>query len=659
MDQQAEQEFDFNLRDYIQIFVNRKWIILLSFLLVFFSVFIYTNLQTPLYRASLVFRVEPRMVLPSKVVFPTAEAFTKHNLSDYLRQVVSTPVIEMVAKKKGWIRDGMTPAEIVRIVNGLNNRTYARETGKGNMIRVYCSSKDPKEAADTVNTIFEVFKKANVEQRNQQIRKVREFVEDTLKKVETKLKCDEERLKELTMQGSVGTGSHIIDEINKMEAKRTDLLTKFTEKHPDVISVTEEIAGLKEALKNLPKEEFEYRILERDIEINEKLYNSLKQRLQEVKIKEVEKIDNVFLVDPATPPKRPYYPDKKKNYFIGTVLGIAFGIALAFMAEQLDTSIRRVEDIENFLKVSVLGMVPYCAAVDSERSKYGIFKKVFRRHPRERKKERSGLENIIALEQGSDPRFMEAMRILSVNMQMRFGGGDKIKSKIIMITSCSPQDGKSLIASNLAIVMSQMGYKVMLLDTDTRRPTIHKNFGFENRENGLTDILTGETDIDSAVKTATDLMLAATDADIVMNNPWLNNLHIITAGASFPNPANLFNSEKMSDTLNILKSRYDIVLVDSPPILTVSEPSIVGPRMDEILLVFRAGYTSRLILNRAKNQIESVKGKGTLSGVIVNSVTPETGRYGYYGYYEKYYSDYYTAGRDKSQRTDNGGRGNV
>ena len=139
------------------------------------------------------------------------------------------------------------------------------------------------------------------------------------------------------------------------------------------------------------------------------------------------------------------------------------------------------------------------------------------------------------------------------------------------------------------------------------------------------------------MRTATDLMLGVVSADKIMDNSWLNNLNIITAGSVFPNSATLLNSDKMNGILNYLKNKYDVVLVDTSPILAVSDPSIIASRMDEILLVFRAGTTSRLVLRSAKNQIESAKGKGALSAVIINNAIPEVGRQGYYYAQHKYY----------------------
>ena len=259
---------------------------------------------------------------------------------------------------------------------------------------------------------------------------------------------------------------------------------------------------------------------------------------------------------------------------------------------------------------------------------------------KERNKKEIKCEVLIsALDQSSRSIFLEAFRILSVNIQVLFGKGEKIKNKAILITSCNPEEGKSVIASNLSVILSQMGYRTLIVDADSRRANIHKVFGLKNKENGLLDILTGKITFDAAVRTATDLMLGTTEAEKIINRPWLNNLNILTAGAVFPNPINLFNSEKMDALLEYFKKRYDVILIDTSPILAVSEPSILIPKMDGVLLVYKAGSTSRLALRRAKIQIESVKGPGALSGVILNNVMPEVGMDTYYYYYRRYYGE--------------------
>jgi len=307
-----------------------------------------------------------------------------------------------------------------------------------------------------------------------------------------------------------------------------------------------------------------------------------------------------------------------------------------------------VDDIESFIKVAVLGVIPYCtenpAPPDKTEKKWpGIFRKKKARAKQE-------LQLLMLDKKKHTTLFLEAFRILSVNLQVVFGKSERIRNKILMITSCNPEEGKSMVTSNLGIILSQLGYRVLLIDTDTRRASIHKIFGLKKKENGFTDVLMGKITPDAAVRTATDLMLGALSVDKIVGKPWLDNLNIVTSGSTASNIITLFNSEKMVETLNYFKNKYDIVLIDSSPVLAVSEPSFLLPKTDGVLLVYRAGSTSRLALRRAKIQIESVKGKDALSGVILNNVTPEIGLDTYYYYSRKYY-----ASEDESPSKERGG----
>ncbi|MDD5679718.1 MAG: polysaccharide biosynthesis tyrosine autokinase [Candidatus Omnitrophica bacterium] len=636
-----EQLYELNLRDFWSIFLKRKWEIIIAFTTVFSAIFIYTSLQIPIYRTSVLIKVEPLRLMPSELVFPAAVRYWGEQdvpVADYAKQLISRPILEIAAKELDWIKEDSSKEEKERMISDISDRVSATEIEKSSMIRLYAQFEDPQKATDIANKIAEVFKKVNAEQKNERTRNVRIFIEQTLKDVYAKLKVQEERLNALTTQGAVGSAVGIVARISDLENKLADLTGKYTENYPQVISVKDEITALKLELKNLPKEEFEYGILKRDIAINETLYSSLKKQLQESQIKEAEKIDNIILVNPAITPRAPFYPNKPRNYLVGIILGLILGFTTALLTEHLDTSIGRVDDVENFIKVPVVGIIPYCSEQYKDEREVSKKKhKLFSKH-----KSRTQWKPVPILELAKTDHaslFLEAFRLLSVNLQVLFGEGGKIKNKILMITSCKPEEGKTVVTSTLGVIMAQMGYKVLVIDCDVRRAHIHKTFGLKGKENGIMEILVGKINPEAAVKTATDIMLGTTKVENVVDKPWLNNLNIVTSGASFPNIVSLFNSNKLTETLNFFKEKYDIVLIDTSPILAVSEPSLLLPKVDGVLLVYRAGFTSRLALRRGKMQIESIKGKDSLGGIVLNNVTPEIGIDSYYYYNKKYYTD--------------------
>jgi len=647
-----EQFYELNLRDYSTIFLKRKWEILLAFLAVFLSAFLYTYFQVPIYRTTVLLRIESTS-RPSDVIFPGRPSYMQpFELPDYIRQVVTGPVIERAARELGWVKDGAAKGEVERTVSDLASKVSAVEIEKSSMIRLYAYFPDAAKAADFANGVARAFKEINVEQKNERTRNVRIFIETTLAQVSEKLKNQEERLRILTTRGAVGVATNIMQQIRDLDYKITDFSTRFTPKYPLLVNMEEERAVLKQQLNSLPKEEFEYATLQRDIAINENLYNILKQNLQAAQIREAEKMDNIIIINPAIMPKTPYLPDKKKNYLIGIVLGLVLGVAAALVSENLDTSIGRVDDIETFVKVGVVGIIPYCTEYYEETEKRGR-KKRWSLFKKENKAPELRPTYILDLEKSDRTSlFLEAFRLLGVNLQVIFGKNGKIKNNIILITSSRPEEGKTVIVSSLGVIMAQMGYKVLVVDADTRRAHIHKSFGLKEKENGLTDILTGKITIEASIKTATDIMLGSTSIDRIIEKPWLNNLNVITSGSTFPNTIALFNSSKLDETLQYFRNRYDVVLMDTSPVLAVSEPSILLPKVDGVLLVYRAGSTSRLALRRSKIQIESVRGKKSLAGIILNNVTPEIGMSAYYYYYSKKYY-----GKDPSEKkTEEGGK---
>lgn len=629
--------------------------VITAFCAIFFSIFIYTSLQKSVYRASVLIKIDSYLSRPSEVIFPSQQSAywnPEEELSGYVKQIVSGPILESALEEAGYINKEMPKKARDTIISSLSANVSAVEIERSNMIRLDVNDRDPVKASVIANSISEVFKRVISQQKNQQAHNVRVFIDSALDDVSKKLVDQENQLRRLTEKGAMGTGVNLVNQIYEIEKKRNDLLSKYTGRHPNVIAIDEQISELKGQLKDLPKEEYEYGTLKRDVTINESLYTSLKEKQSEAQIKEAEKADNVILINPATPPKKPFYPDKVKSCMVGLLLGLIFGVTLALVVEHIDTSIGRVEDIESFIKTSVLGVIPFCSRKDEEpeRKKDPWKKLVENITSAWAGKEKGGRivceASVSAFEQSGGSIFLEAFRILSVNLQVVFGKGEKIKNKILLITSCNPEEGKSVITSNLGVIMSQMGYKVLIIDCDTRRSMIHKIFGFKTKDGGLLDILTGKITFDTAVRTATDLMLGSAEANKVMDRPWLNNLNILTAGAVFPNPVNLFNSGKMNELLDLVRKKYDVILIDTSPILAVSEPSILIPKVDGTLLVYKAGATSRLALRRAKTQIDNINEKG-LAGIILNNVTPEVGIDTYY-----YYNKYYYGDKEKEKKTE-------
>ena len=195
--------------------------------------------------------------------------------------MVSSPIIKQAATELGLIKPGLTVKEKDEIISNIQNRVSAAEIQQTYMIRLYANFEDAQKAADIANKITDVFIKVNADRKSEQARKVRIFIENALKDVSSRLKAQEERARYLTTQGVVGVGADIMLRIQDSEKKLSELSEKYTDNYPSVAALKEEISELRLKLRSLPKVEFEYGIIKRDLAVNESLYSSLKQQLQE------------------------------------------------------------------------------------------------------------------------------------------------------------------------------------------------------------------------------------------------------------------------------------------------------------------------------------------------------------------------------------------
>ncbi|MCG6533778.1 MAG: AAA family ATPase, partial [Syntrophales bacterium LBB04] len=246
-----------------------------------------------------------------------------------------------------------------------------------------------------------------------------------------------------------------------------------------------------------------------------------------------------------------------------------------------------------------------------------------------------------------DSIMAESFRALGTNID--FKDMEK-RLKTIVITSSSPQEGKTLVAVNLALIMAQAGKKTLLIGSDLRKPSMGKMFGIESTP-GLTEVLLGNCHWHDTVRTVVDLVLGDVTFEEAILAPGLDNLHLITGGSVPRNPATLVDSIRFTEFINEAKNEYDILIFDTPPILSATDAVIIGTKVDGVLLVYRIGAVSRLLLRRAANQLEQVKGH--VLGVILNGMRPDLSPdFEDYKHY-KYYYAYGEEGKSKQHRKRN------
>jgi capsular exopolysaccharide synthesis family protein len=341
----------------------------------------------------------------------------------------------------------------------------------------------------------------------------------------------------------------------------------------------------------------QYNILKREADTNRDLYNGLLQRMKEAGISAGIKASNIQIVDKAELPTKPFKPNKRLNLLLAAVVGLFLGLGLAFFFEYLDNTVKTPEDVEQLIQLPSFGMIPEIAYERRRRLDDGTFCPV-------------------ELVTFGRPKSMlsEAYRNVRTSILLSFS---EQPPKRIVISSPNPGEGKTTTVINTAIALSQTGARVLIVDSDMRKPRVHEIFGEENGV-GLSNFLSGNAKLGAAIK----------------KTP-IRNLFYLPSGPIPPNPTELLGSNLFKTTMHFLGEKFNHIVFDSPPVLGFADSIILSASVDGILLVVSGGKTPRETLQRAKDALCQVNAK--ILGVVINQVDIGRSDYGYYYYRYQYY----------------------
>jgi polysaccharide biosynthesis transport protein len=375
----------------------------------------------------------------------------------------------------------------------------------------------------------------------------------------------------------------------------------------------------KQEENKLNESAIEYNLLKRDAETYRTLYEGLLQKLKEAGVSAGLKSNNFRIVDSARPPSYPIEPNIPRNLGFALLLGSATGVGLAFLLEGMDNTVRTTEQAQMISGLAPLGMIPLGSksARDGSNAKRLVIAS-----------SKEAVELVTQVRPQS--QMAESYRALRTSLLLSNLGAPP---KIIMITSALPQEGKTTTSINTAVVLAQKGIRVLLIDADLRRPSIHKTLGMGPRS-GLSNVLTGSTSLDQAITRAAILP----------------NLYVLPAGTPPPNPAELLASTNMRDVLAQLREQYDHIVVDTPPTLSVTDAVVLSQRADAVVLVIRSGQTTKQALRRSRDILTRVNAK--VVGVLLNAVDLSSPDYYYYYEYQGKYSRYYQDGESGHDEDD-------
>jgi len=563
------------------------------------------------------------------------------------------------------------------------------------LLAVSFESGSPEMAANVVNKLIENYIDANFQERNDFTRRASVGMEQQLQELKAKVEkssealidyerqnlivnvgdketIDDQRLGELNKdytiaesdvvqkqslyelakgnEGQVGiimqddVLQHLEEKYNDLKAMYADALSQYGPNFPKVTRLSEQLKNMQSLIDNAHKQAIEkvhndylaalsrekllgealvkaktevsavnqrmidHNILKREFEINQQLYESLLQRLKDATLSASLQVTNVHVIDAATPPVSPIRPNRRRNMAVGLLVGLILGITLAFVQEALDSSVRTTEEAERLVNAPALAVIP--SETDGYRRK---------QLPAGRSLAPVGPNGVglAVLKRPSSP-MAESFRSLRTSVLLSTAPRPP---QSLLVTSAQVGEGKTSTASNLAMSFAQRGGPVLIIDADLRRPSIARTMGVPN-EKGLSSFLTGAHSLD----------------DVLIQYERVPNLWILPAGPRPPDPAELLSSHMMDATLKDLLKRFTQIVIDSPPLLLVTDAVVLSAMVDGVILVVASGTTARGALTRAHRILENAGSR--VLGMVLNKVDMRFDTY-YGSYYGPYHQSYY------------------
>lgn len=501
------------------------------------------------------------------------------------------------------------------VIKGLQQQMRVAEKGRlSGIISVTYEHPDPARALGVVNETLKAYQDQNVERRSAEAAQTLEFLNQQLPKLREKVETAEGalnkfRLKqgsadltketELVLQQSVAIETTRLE----LEQKKEELLRRFTKDHPSLQAVDAQIAQLGREqqtiagrVRNLPETQQELLRLARDVQVSTELYTALLNNAQELQIAKAGTVGNVRIIDRAERPTRPAKPKKGLTLVLSVMLGFMAGVVVVFVRVALKHGVQDPGAVERALGIANYAVIPFTGA---ERKQW--------------LRKDGGTRKVLVLSAPQDVA-VEALRSLRTALHFALV---EARNNIVMLTGPAPAVGKSFVTMNLGALMAASGKKIVVVDADMRRGHLHEYVG-ATREPGLSDYIAGDVALDAIVRPS-----------------GIDGLGLVSAGTLPPNPAELLLNERFAELLKSLGKQFDYVLVDTPPVLAVTDASIVGALAGATLMVLKAGEHPIRAIEEAVRRLRQANAE--LKGTVFNQVHSQSRRYGHrYGYGYQY-----------------------
>ncbi len=504
-------------------------------------------------------------------------------------------------------------------IEGLKQNLSITEKGKQTgIVELSLTGENPAQIRTLLDNISQNYFLQNVKRNSAEAEKSLSFLQSHLPDIKTDLESSEDVLNRyrqdnesidlsLEAKATLDVMVKLEAQLNELTFKESEISQRFTTDHPAYKSLLDkrqvllkERERINQQVQKLPKTQREILRMTRDVEVNQQIYVQLLNKVQELNVIKAGTVGNVRILDNAQAYAKPVKPKKPLIAVLATLLGAMASVGFVLVKAALHRGVENPDDIE------ALGLSVYASVPKSEMQQG--FDKLMKR----RKKD----ELTLLAEYNPADLSIEALRGLRTSLHFAMM---EAKNNILMISGPAPGIGKSFVSTNFAAVAAKTGQKVLLIDADMRKGYLQKPFGLQ-WENGLSDYLAGKLVLESCIKTCP-----------------VENLAIITRGQVPPNPSELLMHKRMEELLQWASQHYDLVIVDTPPVLAVTDPSIVGAHAGTTLMVARFGQNTAKEIDVARHRFE--QSGIEVKGVIFNAVEKKASSTYGYGYYNYSYSD--------------------
>jgi len=505
----------------------------------------------------------------------------------------------------------------LKLIDTLKNSVTVKEKGEQSrwsqigLFRISLEGPDREEIRAIINEIADIYVRQNLERKSAEAEKTLNFLEEQLAPIKQQMeRAEAARNNYRLQQGSVDlrTETEVVlkrivsieTQLSELKGNRQELLQKIKPRHPRIVALDAQIANLngqfktlESKVKSLPNTQQEILRLSRDVEVNTQLYTFLLKRAQELKVVKAGPVSNVSIVDYAVTPYEPVRPKKPFIIAVYLLLGLVVGVATVFLRNVLWGGVEDPDVVEKQLGLPVFTVVPHSAKQE----------KLFKRG------QHKNVKVALAAADPTEPA-IESLRALRTLLRFALG---EAKNNVILITGPGPGVGKSFISINLAAVLASANNRVLIIEGDLRTGHLSNHIGMNN-EAGLADLIADDVSIEQ-----------------VIYETRIDKLSIIPAGARPPNPSELLLHARFASALEVISPQFDYVIIDSPPILAVTDAAIIGQFAGATLLVVKAGMHP---LQEIEQSAKRLRQAGVnLCGVVFNDMRGFSFGYGrYYGH---------------------------